>query len=50
MEKVFDIHIHYSFEIPLEKAVKMVLDGEIPDGKTQSAILRAAAMLGVLKL
>ena len=38
------------FEIPLEKAVKMVLDGEIPDGKTQSAILRAAAMLGVLKL
>ena len=36
-------------EIPLEKAIKMVLDGEIPDGKTQSGILRAAAMLGVLK-
>lgn len=36
-------------KIPLEKAVEMVLDGEIPDGKTQAAILRAAAMLGVLK-
>lgn len=27
--------------IPLEKAVKMVLDGEIPDSKTQVAILKA---------
>lgn len=36
-------------EIPLEKAVKMVLCGEIPDGKTQTAIMRAAANLGVLK-
>ncbi len=27
-------------KIPLEKAVKMVMDNEIPDGKTQAAILK----------
>lgn len=31
--------------IPLEKMVDMVLNGEIEDGKTQSAVLRAQAML-----
>ena len=36
------------FRIPLEDAVDMVLAGKIPDGKTQCAILRAAAMLGKL--
>ena len=33
------------FRMPLEDAVKAVLAGEIPDGKTQCGILRAAAML-----
>ncbi len=32
--------------VPLEKLVEMVLGGEIPDGKTQAAVLRAAMMLG----
>ncbi len=32
-------------KIPLDDAVKQVLDGTLRDGKTQSAILRAAAML-----
>ena len=27
-------------KIPLEKAVRMVLDGEIPDAKTQTAVLK----------
>lgn len=31
-------------KLPLEDAVKQVLDGTLRDGKTQSAILRAAAM------
>ncbi len=35
-------------KIPLKEAVKMVLEGNIPDGKTQSGILRAAVMLGEL--
>lgn len=30
--------------IPVEKAVRMVLDGEIPDAKTQIAILKFAAL------
>ena len=30
--------------IPLSEMVAMVLRGEIPDGKTQAAVLRAAAM------
>ena len=30
--------------IPLSEMVEMVLRGEIPDGKTQAAVLRAAAM------
>ena len=34
--------------IPLSKMVEMVLGGEIPDGKTQAAVLRAAAMRGAL--
>ncbi|MBE6558380.1 MAG: NUDIX hydrolase [Ruminococcaceae bacterium] len=32
------------FTLPLDKAVEMVLDGEITDGKTQAAILRAKLM------
>ena len=36
------------FRMPLEEAAKKVLAGEIPDGKTQIGILRAAAMLGKL--
>ncbi len=31
--------------IPLEKAVKMVLDNELPDGKTQIAVLKTAALV-----
>ncbi len=34
------------FRVPLYEAVEMVLRGEITDGKTQVAILRAAMMLG----
>lgn len=40
------------FTLPIEQAVQMVLAGEIPDGKTQAAILRAYLMLkkeGTLK-
>ena len=33
------------FTLPLEVAVRQVLAGEIPDGKTQAAILRAHYML-----
>ena len=33
------------FRMPLDEAVSAVLKGEIPDGKTQCGILRAAAML-----
>lgn len=32
-------------KVPLDTLVDMVLDGKIPDGKTQTAILRAHAML-----
>lgn len=35
------------FRLPLDEAVKAVLRGEIPDGKTQAGILRAAAMLSI---
>ncbi len=31
--------------IELDKAVRMVLDGEIPDGKTQALVLKVAALL-----
>ena len=31
--------------IELDKAVQMVLDGEIPDGKTQALVLKVAALL-----
>ncbi|MBO5938258.1 MAG: NUDIX hydrolase [Clostridia bacterium] len=34
--------------IPLTEMVEMVLRGEIPDGKTQAAVLRAAAMKHIL--
>ena len=34
--------------VKLKEAVKMVLEGNIPDGKTQAGILRAAATLGEL--
>jgi len=37
------------FRMPLADAVQSVLKGEIPDGKTQCAILRAAAMTGALR-
>jgi ADP-ribose pyrophosphatase len=33
------------FTLPLDQAVEMVLAGKIPDGKTQLAILKAAALL-----
>ena len=33
------------FRMPLDEAVREVLAGNMPDGKTQAAILRAAAML-----
>ena len=35
------------FRMPLSDAVRAVMNGEIPDGKTQCAILRAAKMLGI---
>ena len=34
-------------KMPLSKAVEMVMDGTITDGKTQIVILRAARMLGI---
>ena len=34
------------FKMPLAEAVDAVMRGEIPDGKTQCAIMRAAKMLG----
>ena len=33
------------FRMPLDELVKEVLEGNIPDGKTQVAALRVAAML-----
>ena len=33
------------FRMPLDEAVRQIMAGEIPDGKTQTAILRAAMML-----
>ena len=33
-------------KIPLDKAVEMVLNGKIEDGKTQLALLKAKALLG----
>ena len=33
------------FRLPLDEAVRQIMNGEIPDGKTQTAILRAAMML-----
>ena len=37
------------FRMPLSDAVRSVLRGEISDGKTQCAVLRAAAMTGALR-
>ena len=34
------------FEIPLDEFVDMVMRGEVPDSKTQIAILKAARLLG----
>ena len=31
--------------IPLDKAVQMVLNGELPDAKTQTAVLKVATLL-----
>lgn len=36
--------------IPIEKAVRMALDNEIPDGKTQAAVLKTAMLLQQNKL
>ncbi len=33
------------FRLPLDTLVEQILAGEIPDGKTQAAVLRVAAML-----
>ena len=38
-----------TFLMPLDEAVDAVLDGKIPDGKTQAGILRADAMLRRMK-
>lgn len=32
-------------KLPLDTVVKMILDGEIPDGKTQAAVLKVKAMI-----
>jgi len=37
------------FRMPLSDAVRSVLNGEIPDGKTQCAVLRAAVTAGLLR-
>lgn len=34
-------------KMPLSEAVKLVMEGKIPDGKTQIVILKAAKMLGI---
>ena len=31
--------------IPLDKAVQMVLNGELPDAKTQTAVLKVAMLM-----
>lgn len=38
-------------KIPLSEAVQMILDGKIPDGKTQAVVLKTAAMIekGIIK-
>ena len=36
--------------IPIEKAVEMVLNNEIPDGKTQVAVLKAAMLVNHKKV
>ncbi len=33
--------------LPLEKAVQMVMDGQLPDGKTQALVLRAKLFLNL---
>lgn len=33
-------------KIPIDRAVEMVMNGEIPDAKTQALVLRTAKMLG----
>ena len=34
------------FRVPLEDLVQDVMDGKIPDAKTQTALLKAARILG----
>ena len=34
-------------EIEIEKALEMVMNGEIKDSKTQIAVLKVARMLGI---
>ena len=36
--------------IPIEKAVEMLLNNEIPDGKTQVAVLKAAMLVNHKKV
>lgn len=36
-------------KLPFDKALKMVMDGEIPDSKSQTAVLKAALLLGKTK-
>ena len=34
-------------KVPVSRAVEMVMSGEIKDGKTQIAVLKAARILGI---
>lgn len=36
-------------KLPFAKALRMVMDGEIPDAKSQTAVLKAAFLLGMTK-
>ena len=44
-QKLDDDEFLETFRIPLSEAVRQIMSGKIPDGKTQAGILRAAAML-----
>jgi len=39
MEKVFDIHIHYTFEIPLEKTIEIFKKEFVETGTQKGAFL-----------
>jgi ADP-ribose pyrophosphatase len=32
--------------LPMEQLIRDIMDGKVPDGKTQAAVLKAARMLG----